>query len=342
MNEVTLLREAGPDGPALTPAARAAARAALLEEIGTSRASRRRPPRRRPALRIGTAVVAVAAAWTAAVLVSGPDAPAPPRPGAGADGVALVDFALPLAPLALPEPPPGTTGPVFGADATGATVLQYAGSGGSPDRLAVHASGSATPLAEGLPEGSVVEGTATVAGRPARVVVMNPEVDDARTVYLEWERTPGQWVLLVGSGRYADVGVLTDLGGRLVDSPQAIPVQLHLAPAGWVLDFLKDDGRVVRLADPGDPERGMTVSLLAEAAPADRVLELVPGAVGPVEEVVVQGQPASLLHVSGGGDQRDWYLQAWLPDGTAFAVQAPGDLTPEQVVQLADGVSRGA
>ncbi len=95
MNELTLLREAGPEAPVLTPAARSAARAALLAEIATSREGRRRvrAPHRRTVLRLGAALVAVAAAWTTAVVVAGPDAAAP-RPGS----VALVDFALPAFP----------------------------------------------------------------------------------------------------------------------------------------------------------------------------------------------------------------------------------------------------
>jgi hypothetical protein len=351
MSEITLLREAGPEGPALTPAVRSAARAALLDEIAGSRPVRRRstvrPPHRRTALRIGAAVVGIAAAWTTAALVVGPDgAPpgdtAPPSSGAGEeDGVALVDFDMPAAPLALPLPPEGMSGPAFGAAGDGAS-MSYTGVGDPADRLLVHVAREPVSLTEGASEGSFLEEATTVQELPAQVVVMNPDHDDARTVYLAWERTPGQWVLLVGSGRFADTDVLAGLGAQLVESPQAIPVQMHLAPAGYSFDFLKVGGRVIRLADDSDPAmtRGLTVAvpLPEDVVPADRLLELVPGAVGPVEEVTVQGQPAQLLHVLG-GDPQDWYLQARFPDGATFTVQAPGDLTREQLVQIADQVS---
>ena len=49
MNELTALREAGPEAPVLSPAARSAARAALLAEIDGPTPVRRRRPSRWPA-----------------------------------------------------------------------------------------------------------------------------------------------------------------------------------------------------------------------------------------------------------------------------------------------------
>lgn len=347
MNEVTLLREAGPEGPALTSAVRSAARAALLDEIGGSRTPRRRPARRRIALRAGAGLVAVAAAWTTAALVTAPGdggGPAAPPPGrVDADGVTLVDVEMPLAPLALPVPPVGLTGPLFGAAGDGSASMSYTAADGSADRVLVNVAGAPAALAEGAPDGSVVEATAAVGGVPARVVVMNPDLDDARTVYLEWERRPGQWVLVVGSGRFADADVLAGLGAQLVDSPQAIPVQVRLAPAGFSFDFLKAGGRVIRLADDSDPAmmRGLTVSVLLphEVVPVEQAPAVIAYGRGPVREVTVQGQPAQLVDLDSGRGYTGWYLQARFPDGTAFTVEVDGDLTPEQVVQIAEQVT---
>ena len=98
MNDITLLREAGPAAPPLQPAVRSAARVALLEEIERSRTVRGRVrarlPRRRTALRIGVGVTVAAAAWTAAVVIAAPDELGPP-PGS----VTLVDFETPTSPL---------------------------------------------------------------------------------------------------------------------------------------------------------------------------------------------------------------------------------------------------
>ncbi len=120
MNEITLLREAGPEPPALTPAACSVARAALLAEIdGPVR--RRRAPSRRSRLKIGAAVLAVSAVASAAAVVLTTDpipgiTPTPQQDDAAGQRIELVDFDLPVVPLTLPAPPPGTTGPVFGGD----------------------------------------------------------------------------------------------------------------------------------------------------------------------------------------------------------------------------------
>jgi len=54
-----------------------------------------------------------------------------------------------------------------------------------------------------------------------------------------------------------------------------------------------------------------------------------------VQEVTVHGQPGRLVPTADG-----WHLQAALPDGSALTVRTPDVLTPEQVVEVAEGVSR--
>jgi hypothetical protein len=66
---------------------------------------------------------------------------------------------------------------------------------------------------------------------------------------------------------------------------------------------------------------------------------MVEGAVGPVEELVVLGQPAHVVRTDHGGGYTGWYLQARFPDGTVFVVQAPRMLTREQLVQIAEQVT---
>ncbi|SDO05098.1 hypothetical protein [Geodermatophilus sp. DSM 45219] len=339
MNEITLLRDAGPEGPELTTATRQAARAALLAGIeGRPAVRRRRVPSRRLPLRLGAAVVAVAAAWTAAVVVTGPGA----SPTAGAPGgVTLVDFAMPAFPLSLPTAPLGTDGPVFGGDGGGGTSMSYVGTEDPVHGVTVHVGTEAPPLGSDGSPGQVVQDAVTVDGRPGRLTVMNRGSAEAEVAYLDWERVPGQWVTVMGRGRFAERETVTALGEDLVDGPQTVPLQLRLAPAGWRLDFFKENGRIVRLADDTDPEVGLTVHVPSsdEVVPVDQWPGMVEGVAAPVEELAVLGQPAHVARTDHGGGQEGWYLQARFPDGTGFVVQAPGDLTREQVVQIAEQVT---
>jgi hypothetical protein len=298
---------------------------------------RRRRPSRAAVLRMGVAVLTAAAAWTTAVLVTGPESAAPPSdapPSAvlPVEELGLVSFELPAFPLTLPTAPEGSSGPVFGASGDGTTTMSYVS---ADDRGGVNISVMTEPVSGPLGAGEgVVEETVTVGDRPARLTTQTFYGDDGGAAYLDWERLPGQWVIINAHGRYADGEVLTTMAGELIDGPQAMPVQLHLAPAGYSFDFSKDDGRVVRLGKDGDPTQGLTVRLLFadEAPPADQ-----PAA---RQAVTVQGQPAELIRTDmGSGGLGGWYLQARLPEGTTFVVEAPGSLTAEQVVQIADQVS---
>jgi hypothetical protein len=288
---------------------------------------------------MGVAVLTAAAAWTTAVLVTGPESAAPPSEAPPSevlpvDELGLVNVELPAFPLTLPTAPEGSSGPVFGASGDGTTTMSYVGADDRGD--SVNISVLTEPLVGaliGAGEG-VVEEQVTIDGRPGRLTTRTVDGDGGGSAYLDWERLPGQWVIINAQGRYADPEVLTTMAGDLIDGPQAMPVQLHVAPVGYSFDFFKDDGRVVRLGKDGDPTQGLTVRLLfaEEVPPADQ-----PAA---RQAVTVQGQPAELIRTDmGSGGLGGWYLQARLPQGTTFVVEAPGSLTAEQVVQIADQVS---
>jgi hypothetical protein len=290
---------------------------------------------------VGATVLAVAAALTAAV-VAGPEAAAPP-PGdvTRVDEVTLVDFEMPAFPLTLPAPPPGSSGPVFGGSGAGGASMSYTSTEDALDHVTIHVGTEPPPPggSVGFPD-SVVE-TVTINGSPA-VIVTSSETEDVAGAGLDWERAPGQWVTITAQGRYAERDLVTAIAGDLVDRPQAMPVQLHLAPAGYSLDFFKDDGRTVRLGDDADPARGLTVRLPFpdEVAPVEQLPDVADGSAGPVDQVAVQGQPADVVRTDfGAGGRQGWLLQARFPDGTTFVVETPGDLTRDQVVQLADQVT---
>jgi hypothetical protein len=299
--------------------------------------SGRRRPGRRAVLRMSAAVLAVAAAWTTAVVVTGPEGGAPP-PGdvPRVDSVTLVDFDMPAFPLTLPTPPPGAAGPVFGGSGAGGASMAYTSTEDPLEFVTIHV-GSAPPPPGGSVSfpGSAAEDV-TIDGSPA-VIVAPSEAHDEAVASLDWERAPGQWVTIMAQGHYAQRDLLTTIASALVDNPQAMPVQLHLAPAGYSLDFFKNNGQVVRLGDDADPERGLTVRL---PFPGEQLPDVPVATAGPVEEVAVQGRTAQLVRTDyGGGGAQGWFLQGQFPDGTAFVVEAPGTLTREQVVQIADQVT---
>lgn len=119
MNTIQLLRDAGPEGPALTPAARDAARAALMAEIDGARPRARRLPSRKVRWRVGVGAVTVAAAYAAAVAIAAPD-----ELGAPADRVRLLEFHVPTFPFSL-DPAPEGLRPAFDGNGDGATIASY-------------------------------------------------------------------------------------------------------------------------------------------------------------------------------------------------------------------------
>ncbi|MGY1807558.1 hypothetical protein ACI8AF_09310 [Blastococcus sp. SYSU D00669] len=326
MNELTLLREAGPEAPPLTPAARAAARAALLDEIAGHAPARRR---RRTAVRAGLALAAVAAAWTTAVVVAAPDELGPP-PGS----VALVAFEPPAFPFAL-DPAPAGLAPSFSADPGDVRIAVYR----SPDE-SQGVTLRVTPDEPDLGDTSA-EREVTVGGRDAEVLTEevvhgDGDVREREVVLVEWD--DDRWVEISGRGRYGDRDELMDVAAALVERPQPVPLQVHLAPAGWSVLAYKDD-RVLTLVNDAHEQQTVTVFLPEEAIPAERLLDELMGPVGPVVDVAVGGRPAQLVRIGGGPLEAGWYLQAQFGDGTTFVVQAPEAFTREQVLQFAAQVT---
>lgn len=345
MNDITLLREAGPDAPELRAHVRNAARAALLAEIGTSRAPgrRRSRPSRKAAIRFGAGVTVAAAAWTAAVVIAAPD-PA----GTPATSVHLVAFEPPTFPLSLDPVPPGWD-VSFSADPGGTLHAAYgdpASDAGlyvrvSPEEPEQYDVTSTTDVTVDGRAAELVRGVDTTCGGTGRECV------DQRTPYLHlvWERKEGQWVQLQGRGGHDDAGRLLRTAEHLVDRPQRVPLQISVAPQGWSVQGYKDD-RILTLANDGYGQQSLSVHvpLPGEVIPAARVRESVARPIGPQLDVTVDGRPAQLVRVEGdllvdGHFLDGWYLQAQFADGTTFVVQAPGAFTEEQLLRVAESVT---
>jgi hypothetical protein len=344
MNDITLLREAGPDAPRLTNDTLSAARAALLDEIeGARPAGRFRMPSRKARWRVGVGVVAVAASWAAAVVIAAPDPVGPPP-----DSVRLVGFEPPTFPLSL-DPVPAGWDVSFSADPGGILHAAY-GDEASDDGLYVR-------ITPEEPEQYDVTGTTdvTVAGEDAELVRgedivcggTGTECVDERIPYLHlvWERRDDQWVQLTGYGTYDDADRLVDAAEHLVDRPQPVPLQISLAPAGWSVDGYKDD-RILTLANDEYEQQSLTVHipLPDEVIPLDQVRDSIAAPLGPQLDVTVNGRPAQLVRTEGdyvidGHRYLNWYLQGQFEDGTTFVLQAPEAFTREQVLELAESVT---
>jgi hypothetical protein len=346
MNDITLLREAGPEAPPLSHSVRQTARAALLTEIEASPAGRRRLrlPSRKARWRIGLAVTTAAAAWTAAVVVGAPDEPGP-LPGS----VTLVTFEMPTFPLSLDPVPEGLT-PAFDGDGEGSSIADYrdaAGENGFTIYVGDEKSAGPDEGAPGYELGEVDE--VSVEGSDAELVHYSRTwctdgagLDCGRRAFAElmWERTDGMWVRILGDGEYRSADRLVAVAESLVDRPQPATLRVGLAPAGWsVLSFKM--GRVLTLVNDAHEQQTLTVHipLPADVIPAEDLLSQLMGPVGPVIPVTVNDRPAQLVRIDAGGPDTGWYLQAQFPDGTTFVVQAPAAFTQDDVLAFAAQVT---
>ncbi len=294
----------------------------------------RRIRRARRARRVGPALVAAAAVVVGVVVVQGEDAVVAPGP------IELVDYSVPAFPLSFDRLPAGLAGPSISADPSFEEVglgAQHAGwrDPDDPDSglgLGVH---DEEPDTSGEDE----VGEAEIAGEDATVYRMDV-TGGPEAFSVVWERADDRWVRVSGTGRFGSEDAVVDLARRVVDRGMAVPLQVRLAPRGWVVAAYKDD-RVLTLADPaGAPATEATArTLTVHLPPAPTDPAELPAAVGAVDgrmdEVVVQGRAAHLLPTA-----EVWFLQASLSDGTTFTLQAPLDFTPEQVVAVAEGVGR--
>ena len=349
MNTAQLLRDAGPEGPALTSDARSAARAALLAEIAGPRPRRFRMPSRTARWRAGVGLVTAAAAYAAAVVVAAPDGPGSPP-----DSVTLVDLSTPTFPLSL-DPEPRGLRPAFDGSGDGATIASY--DDPTEDNGFTIYVGEDEPAGNGPDEGApgyeelAVDGV-TVGDDEVEVVTYVRDwcvkdtdqecarLEPRRFSWLSWERRDDQWVSLLGYGDHADADQLQEVADSLVDRPQRATLTVELAPQGWSVQFFKM-GRVLTLVNDEFEQQTITVHvpLPEDVPPLDEVRESLMGPVGPRLDVTVNGRPAVLVRVDAGPLDRGWFLQAQFEDGTVYELQVPDAFTQEQVVQFAEAVT---
>ena len=294
----------------------------------------RRIRRARRARRTVPALVAAAAVVLGVSVTRDGTGPTTPSP------IALVDHQSQAFPLSFDQVPSGLEGPHLSLDPSFRRVGPGAAHAGWSDPDDPDTS-IGISVRDEEPENTGDDvGEVSVGGDDA-TVYRSAATGAGPQFSVVWERAEGQWVTVGGEGRFGSEQAVVRLARSVVDRPAAVPLQLTLAPRGWVVVAYKED-RVLTLADPAGPPatearaRTLTVSLPQPPTdPADLSREVTGGRVQP-EPLTVHDRPGYLLP----GADGTWFLQAQLTDGTVFVLQAPGDLTRQQVVEVAEGVSR--
>jgi hypothetical protein len=332
--------------PAIEPASVIAARQLVADarQARTDPRSRRRPGRR-TILRAGTAVLALAAAWLTAVVVTPSDPASTPDaapPGATTHGgISLVAGEEVMFPLTLDPVPAGLT-PTFsrsgGWGPYADQPLVYTADYESQDRGRVLVNLFDQDPRDLADSGYTIEGDAE---RTVDVHGTDAELrHDHGAATLLWRRADGRWIRVLGEGAYARTGALIPVAESIVDRPQPIGLQFRLAPAGWSVSGY-EESRSLDLANEADPPQLLRLSLLGAGADLtiDTVMEGMTF-VGPVQSATIQGQPARMALAAAGENSPDyWYVAGQLPGGRLFILLAPEVLTQEQVVQIADQVT---
>jgi hypothetical protein len=310
-------------------------------------ASRRRRPARRTVLRIGAAVLAVAAAWTTAVVVAPAERPSgevaapsesPVSPDGGIRLVAAEQLAFPLSLEPAPEGLTPTFSRVGGASPSQGHPLMYTAdyfNATTGDRLLINLfPEDPRTWDSGWSEGEAA-GTATVHGAAAELRRGNGFAS------LIWERSDGQWVRILGEGAYGESTALVAAAGSVGDRPQPTDLQFTLAPAGWSVSGY-EESRSLDLTSDANPEQVLRLSVY-DRVPGTTIDTLIDGTTflkSSAEPVTIQGRPGWLARANGNAGQSDhWYTVGQLPEGQLFLLLAPLALTQKQVVQIADQVT---
>ena len=335
------------DVPSDEPASVVAARQ-LVADAREARGRRR--PTRRTLVRIGAAAVALAAAWTTAVVVTsdrGADGgdvaiptagtpssdPAGPAPG----GIQLVAAEEVAFPFSLDPAPEGVT-PLFsmrgGTEYYGGGPIEYLADYTADDGRVLVDLVAADPrdLPDTVWSHEDPAATVSVDGAPAVL----GEGDGYVT--LVFEREDGRWVAILGEGSYGDADAVVAVAESVVDRPQPLGLGFRLAPAGWSVGGY-EESRSLDLVSDADPSQP-PLRLSLQGLPGGDVPlgELFEGRqlAAPAEPVTVQGLPA-LIALAVDGDS--WLVAGSIPDGRVFWLLAPPVLTRDQVLQMAEQIT---
>jgi hypothetical protein len=345
--------DAGPAPVADLPVDEPASVIAARRLVADAREGReRRRPTRRTVLRVGAAVVALAAAWTTAVVVTsdpatdGGDVATPTTSVPSSDptgtpgGIQLVAAEEVAFPFSLDPAPEGLTPELSywgGAAFYGGPVVFSASYYGAdpyadPDSVTVSLFEEDPRTLDGWIAGEP-DGTVDLDGTRADVL------RDEDMVRLVWQRPDGRWFQAWGGGRYADLDGITAVAGTVVDRPQPLGLGFGLAPAGWTVGGYEESRSLDLVSDADPAQIPLRVSLQGLPGGSLGLEELFAGRplAVPVEPVAVQGLPALVGRAGDGAGE--WLVAGRIPDGRVFWLLAPPVLTRDQVLQIAEQVT---
>ena len=336
------------------PASVVAARQLVSDAYDARTTGRRRRPGRKAVVRAAVAVVAVAAAWTTAVLVAPQDAgttpdrtasPTPPATGSvepPANGITLVAAQQVTFPLSLDPAPEGLTptfsrfgGTPYYGDQPLVFTADYASEGGDRVLLELFPADPRRLPDVGWSEQGRAAGTATVDGAQAEV----RRGDGVAS--LLWERPDGRWVWLLGEGAHAQPEALGAVADSIVDRPQPVGLQFGLAPAGWSVSGYEESRSLDLTSDTAPQQQPLRLSVFGPG-PGLTVDSRFDGMslAGPVQQVTIQGLAGRMALAQGDVGSSDyWFVVGQLPAGRFFLLLAPEILTQDQVLQIAEQVT---
>lgn len=255
-------------------------------------------------------------------------------PPAGSDPIRLVAYSLPALPVSL-DPVPTRLELSFDYDHDRLIAMyRRPGQGDGKAVLSLSAPGEAAGDSDATSDRKV-----RVNGRPARLYVRDLPGSAQDQATVTWQMRSGTWVSLTGRGRYAADAAVLDQAANVTDKALPLHMRLAFAPQGWNLIAYKPlpaSGAVLAMSDGAEADadaRRITVALHS-----GKYEPIVPARMedqGPVTAADVTGRDGEIMEGT-----RRWFLQVPLGEDQYVTLQAPKDLTREQVVQLAAGVSK--
>lgn len=320
-NDLDLIHDLGPEPTHLDADVMASARARLESAIAapaTPSATDRptlaapTPLRRR---RRAFALVGVAAAAAAAVAL------VPPM--LSDDGVALAAVDPLQFPVTATWLPAGlTTDPVISVDPDFALAVYGSG---NTDIVTVIA-----PDSEDHWEAPSDPDAVDINGRDGEGFARTHTSDEGTTptYTIHWEQADGDVIGVTGRGRYADPETVERIADSVTEQRQPVSLFLTVAPGGWSVYGYQSDHHI-SYGDEGE----LAVALVSELNPG-----LAAYGAREVTAVEVDGRPGELGRVDAERGGVGWILETTAPDGRAFSLQAPPELTRDQVLAVAAGV----
>lgn len=246
---------------------------------------------------------------------------APGGPGGAPGRIRLVAATAPAFPYAID----GLGRPTFTGDPGRPVTAVYPAAEGSTVVLSPGTAKSDVPLRD--------ERQLSVDGHAGRILVTPAgALGSIGSADLTWERQPGQWVRVCGSGRYGTEQAVLALAARVVERPQPLTFKVRVGsvPDGWQLGGFKDGGALMTYYDPATP--GQDLSVLWTAKP-DATPDAQVQGFQSAQAVSVEGRSAHLVKA-----ERCWRLTMTLADGSGLLVMAPRTFDTDQVVAMAASV----